>query len=260
VNVAVLFKCVVAQFIGRRSGDRPHLFPLKTPDKSDNCNFPMAAPRLRSISFFRPSFFFAVFALPVFPLFAQGPTYVHIPSFVNEYELDRLMSETPWDWRDLFRSVPTGFQASANSLNIRHLLVEETLKARFPLGDRWSFRVRHLQTHVLERRETATEVEFEYSPLSRWYFSFFGEPTFHKADATAGLAARWGLDEGRSIRLAYAWPRFDANYAFENRSVNEGYQEFYRRFPQEARLQAAWIPGACLPDGAVQPAMGTGPH
>ncbi|MGQ0643889.1 MAG: hypothetical protein ACT4O3_00145, partial [Elusimicrobiota bacterium] len=71
-----------------------------------------------------------------------------------------------------------------------------------------------------------------------------GEPAFHKSDAGAGFAVRRGEAEGRSLRLAYLWPSFDNNYAFHNRSVNEGYEEFYRRARQEARLQATWEGGA----------------
>jgi hypothetical protein len=160
-----------------------------------------------------------------------------------EYEMDRFMGDLPWDWRDRFAAAPTGFQVTGGSLNIRHIVLDQRLKVRFPFSERWAFRFRHDRRLGLERQDVETQVEFEYGPRRNLFFSLIGEPTFHKSDALAGFAARWGLEEGRSVKFAYLWPGFDANYAFENQSVNEGYEEFYRRAPQEARLSAAWIAG-----------------
>jgi hypothetical protein len=127
------------------------------------------------------------------------------------------------------------------SLNIRHFYVEQRLKARFPVApDRFWFRFRHLRHQGLERDDQRAEVEFEYSPRPLWYVSLMGDTMFHKSEASAGLALRWGPSEGRSVKLAYLWPDFDTNYSFGNRSVNEGFESYYRRFPQEARLSAVW--------------------
>jgi hypothetical protein len=158
-----------------------------------------------------------------------------------EYELDRFMGDLPWDWRDRFRGSASGFQTSFGSLNIRHFYIEQTLKVRFPVKrEKLWFRFLHQKQHGLERQTTETRLEVEYSPFSSWFFSVVGEPAFHKSETDIGLAARWGPDEGRSVKFTYLWPDFDTNYAFRNRSISEGFEEFYHRFPQEARLAAVW--------------------
>ncbi len=187
-------------------------------------------------------FFFAAGTISIPPAGAVGPDYSDIYNLDAEYELDRLMGDIPWEWRDRFRSSVSGFQGTGGSLNIRHLYSEQVFKARFPLlQDRLWFRILDKRNRGLEREEVETHLEFEYSPAPRWYLSFLGAPALHKSDVVVGAAARWGRDEGRSVRFAYLWPGFDTNYAFHNRSINEGYEEFYRRFPQEARLSAVWI-------------------
>lgn len=179
-----------------------------------------------------------------FPLSAQDPSFRNVYKLDAEYELDRFMGDFDWKARDDFAGSPTAYRATGGSLNIRHLYVRQDLKARFPLlQDRLWFRFGYERLEGLERDETRVPLEFEYSPFRKWFFSFIGEPAFHKSDTSAGAAARWGGAEGRSIKFTYLWPGFDANYAFRNTSVNEGFQEFYRRYPQEARLKAAWIKG-----------------
>lgn len=176
------------------------------------------------------------------PLRALGPDFYDVPNLGGEYEVDRYMGDAPWAWRDRFRSQATGFFITGGSLNIRHLYIEEELKVRFPLvTDRFWFRFQRERIQGLERNDSKNELEFEYSPWKRWFFSFLGEPTFHKAESDAGAAVRWGLEEGRSVKLSYLWPDFDANYAFHNQSVNEGFERFYRRLPQEARLRIVWV-------------------
>lgn len=172
---------------------------------------------------------------------AADLVYRNVFKLDAEYELDRFMTDVPWEWRDRFASAPTGFLASGCSLNIRHIALDQRLKVRFPLSERWAFRFRHDRRLGLERQDVETQLEFEHGPHRRLFFSLIGEPTFHKSDVLAGLAVRWGEMEGRSVKFAYLWPGFDANYAFSNQSVNEGFEEFYRRAPQEARLTGTWL-------------------
>lgn len=177
-------------------------------------------------------------------LLSAEPAYRNVFNLDAEYELDRFMQDVPWDWRDRFRSSATGVQIGGTSLNIRHFFIQQDVKLRLLIvEDRFWFRFRDARLRGLERDDRDTEVEFEYRPVSALHLSVFGEPTFDKADTDIGLAARWGRDEGRSIRFEYAWPDFDTNYSYENQSVNEGFLSFYRRFPQDARLTASWIDG-----------------
>jgi hypothetical protein len=172
---------------------------------------------------------------------AQVPVYTNPQNLDNEYEMDRLMGDFPWAWRDRFENAVTAYRVTGGSLNIRHLYVEEALKVRFPLIDeKFWFRFHRRRRQGLERDDVENLVEFEYSPFRRWFFSILGDPAFRKAESDAGAAVRFGTAEGRSIKFTYLWPDFDTNYAYHNRSVNEGFEEFYRRLPQEARLSARW--------------------
>lgn len=179
-----------------------------------------------------------------FSVRAAEPVYRNIYNLDAEYELDRFMQDLPWGWRDLFRSSPTGIQVSGGSLNIRHFFIQQEAKIRMPVAaERLWFRFRDARLQGLERDDRDTRVEFEYRPASHLHFSLYGEPTFAKADTDIGLAARWGESEGRSVRVEYAWPDFDTNYAYANRSVNEGFLRAYRRFAHDARMAASWIKG-----------------
>lgn len=172
---------------------------------------------------------------------ADPPIFRNIHALDAEYELDRRMGEFPDDARDAFHSAETAFRITGGSLNIRHLVLSEDLKARFSLVDgRLWLRFNHRRRLGLERDDREGEVELEWSPARRWFLSFLGEPAFDKSETSAGFAARWGVSEGRSVKLTYLWPGFDSNYAFSNPSINEGFTRFYRRTPQEARLAAHW--------------------
>jgi hypothetical protein len=156
--------------------------------------------------------------------------------------MDRFMGDLPWDWRDRFRSTASGFFITGGSLNIRHLYIRQDMKVRFPLVEnRFWLRFRYSRHQGLERDDEEPSLEFEAKPWDRWYVSLVGQPAFHKAESDAGVAVRFGDEEGRSLRATYLWPNFDANYAYHNRSVNEGFERFYNRFPQEARLAGSWI-------------------
>ncbi len=175
---------------------------------------------------------------------AAEPVYRNVYNLDAEYELDRFMQDVPWEWRDRFRSSATGIQAGGGSLNIRHFLIQQEAKIRMPVvTERLWFRFRDARLQGLERDDRDTRLEFEYRPASQLHLSLFGEPTFAKADTDVGLAARWGEFEGQSVRVEYLWPDFDTNYAYANRSINEGFLRAYRRFPHDLRMAASWIKG-----------------
>jgi hypothetical protein len=178
------------------------------------------------------------------PALADGPAFRNVFHLDAEYEFDRLMGDVPWEWRDAFRAADTGVQTTGSSLNIRHFILDETVKLRLPLAeDRAWFRFRRTKRQGLERDTVITDLEFEYRPRGAWHVSLLGEPRFDKSDVDVGAAVRYGRAEGRSVKVAYLWPDFDANHAFHNTSVNEGFRLLHRRAPQEARLRADWSGG-----------------
>ncbi len=156
----------------------------------------------------------------------------------SEYEIDIFQNYFHPDWVFDWQRSENAFRTSGGSLNIRHVYHLQQAKFRFTLlKDTFWFRYRHKVIETIVFNDRRDEIELEYAPFRKVFLSLIMEPSFHKAEIDIGWAIAYGFDEAKKIRLEYHIIDFDKNYAFKDKSVDEGYEEFFNKGPREFKLQ-----------------------
>lgn len=169
---------------------------------------------------------------------ASLPALKNPQDYDSEYELDMLQNYFASDWIWEWLSAENGIRITGGSLNIRHIYHDRYVKLRFPIiKNRMWFRYNHTIRQVIEDEWQFDEIEIEYSPVKNLFLSFLGDPTYHKSEIDIGWAVRYGNREDNSIQLKYLLIDYDSNYAYHNKSTNEGFERFYRDFPYEWRMK-----------------------
>lgn len=180
--------------------------------------------------------FFVVQSLPLFLvslIFAAFPSPRDID---REYEMDVLMDYYLPETNLSYWAAPTGLRIAAGSMDIKRFYFDEELKIRFPLIDEklWT-RFYHKRLKTIDYENNLNEIEVEHSPARNFFWSILGTPGFEKYDVDLGWAVRYAKDEANGIKIFYILTDFDNNYAFNNRSVNLGFEKFYRNMPRQWR-------------------------
>lgn len=187
-------------------------------------------------------FYIAILFFQISILCAQDVLRLINPqNFNSEYELDIFQNYLSQDWIWEWLAYENGFMITGGSLNIRHIYHERKAKLRMPvIQDRLWFRYHHFIRQVIQDEWKENRIELEYMPLKNLYLSVFGDPTYHKSEIDIGWSARYGTSEDNSIKISYILVDYDNNYAYRNRSVNEGFERFFRDAPIEWRLKTVY--------------------
>ncbi|MFH1282832.1 MAG: hypothetical protein ABII27_04130 [bacterium] len=156
----------------------------------------------------------------------------------SEYELDIFQNYFHPDWVFDWETAENAFRTTGGSLNMRHIYHLQEAKFRFPLVENklW-FRYRHDLEESLVFNSSEDAIELEYLPFANILTSVMMEPHFHKGDIDIGYAVAYGVEEGNRIRLEYHLIDYDKNYAFHDKSVNEGFEEYLNKGPREFKVK-----------------------
>lgn len=160
------------------------------------------------------------------------------PFLDYEYFSDLQAFSYPMEWDLAWRASTMSYRASGASLDCCDLLWSQELLTRFQLADTLAFSVRLAQQEDKERRDLHYLLEFEKKlpwGLTAWVF---GEPTYDKKDADAGLGLGCALSKG--LQLSYR--RTAADFPF-NRKAGDPQRYSRQPFTDEFRVDADFARG-----------------
>lgn len=156
----------------------------------------------------------------------------------REYEMDMFMDYYLPELNLPYWANPTGLRIAAGSMDIKRFYFDEELKIRFPLiEEKLWVRFYHKRLKTIDYENNLNEIEVEHSPAKNFFWSVLGTPGFEKYDVDLGWAVRYAKDEANGIKVSYILTDFDNNYAFNSRSVNLGFEKFYRNIPRQWRME-----------------------